>query len=82
MANALNHKKGYNNHVFGYIPWRRCADGVILAYLATARKASPQRPYPLLPSHDTSIHQLYADATPEDLAKLNKVCIFCLSCYN
>ncbi|KAI0323580.1 hypothetical protein GY45DRAFT_1341347 [Cubamyces sp. BRFM 1775] len=82
VANTLNNKRGYNKATFGHIPWRRCADGIILAYLATARKASPQQLYPLLPSHDTSIHQLYAEAHPGDLTKLNKLASALMDTYS
>ena len=59
---------------FSHFPWVNTPDGIILAYLQTAR-ATTQLPQnqASLPLKNVHIGSLYAHASQEDLDKLHKV---------
>ncbi|KAI0363312.1 hypothetical protein BV20DRAFT_983880 [Pilatotrama ljubarskyi] len=73
IANNLNNKRSAINQPFGHIMWWKCPDGIILAYLALARMATPQQLFPPLLPVSTTVQELYAQAPEEDIIKLNKL---------
>ena len=83
--NRVNNIRGHGNppaSEFGNWPWWKSVDGVILAFLATARQAfldtarqakADLSKLPDLPSLKLQLSTLYHQATAEDLVKLHKV---------
>ena len=76
-VNRVNNTKGHGNppsSEFGNWPWWKSVDGVILAFLATARQAKADlSKLPDLPGLSVQLSTLYHQAPPEDLLKLHKV---------
>lgn len=58
---------------FGFLPWWRSPDTIILAFLQAAKDERHMRGAFKLPLDGFSVGQVYQAASEEDLAKLNKV---------